>query len=339
MKQEYLSLEVLDIKPASKRAVTIELRAQDQDAELPYRPGQFLTVEVVSPDGRAVSRSCSITSSPHINDSLSLTVVLVEGGRVSTWLHRELRRGMLLKALPPAGRFSLSDLSSSVLLIAGGSGIAPIISMVKSLMYGGSGSAHLLYLVRNADHLHLDSDLRDLEARFPKRLSVQRWLSEDAGRIAANQLRNLLTAHPVSEILICGPATLGCLVRDVATQVGIDEQRIKEEVFPPGSEKEREAPAGSIGGAISVEILADGLRPKTFARTGDRLLGALLAQGIAAPYSCQSGYCGVCRGKIDAEGIRVLESDGLAEDEKQAGYVLACQVEVGNDPLVVDFDA
>ncbi|MEV3964182.1 FAD-binding oxidoreductase [Nocardia sp. NPDC050193] len=186
-------VEVIE-ETADARSFVVEPDPEDSRS-FDYRPGQFLTVRV--PDMCSGSGRCySLSSSPHIDIPLKFTVKRVQGGHGSNWLCDSIAAGDELEVLPPAGTFTPASLDDPVVLIAGGSGITPVIAIAKSILFGGSGDVVLIYANRDESAVIFAAELRALESRFGDRFHVVHVLESVQG-YPSHRLLSTHTHHPV----------------------------------------------------------------------------------------------------------------------------------------------
>lgn len=306
-----------------------------------YRAGQFLTVRV--PDvGSGSGRCYSLSSSPHTDTAMKFTVKRVEGGHGSNWLCDTVTAGAELEVLPPAGTFTPASLDEPVVLIAGGSGITPVIAIAKSILFGGVGDVVLIYANRDQDSVIFGAELRDLEQRFADRLSVIHVLESVQGYPTRRTLALLLRPLTGRAAYICGPTPLMDLATEVCAEEGFPASRVHSERFlslqsdPFGAPAE---PAPESGGEVVARIRVgiDGGEHDVPWTAGRKLLDALLEAGIEAPYSCREGACSACVCSLTRGRVELARNEILTEDDLAEGYILACQAEPVGDDVVIEY--
>ncbi|GIG40974.1 putative oxidoreductase [Cellulomonas phragmiteti] len=333
-----LRLRVADKRVLSRSAVSVDLVPELTTELTDYRPGQFLTLLVPHGDGAHVERSYSLSSSPDVDARMSITVARVPGGRGSSWIHDDLGPEDVVQARPPAGRFVPRCLDESVVMVAAGTGIAPVFSIIKSVLAAGRGRVDLLHLARDAEHLYFRSELAALAQAHPDRLTVTAWLSGAQGRLTEAHLREQLAPHTSRRLFVCGPVSLMSRVVSVATSLGYPPGRISTEEFVAQGAGAPTVP-GERGDASVLSATYGGTRYTVASAVGERVLDALLAAGVPAPFSCRAGICSACRCTVVRGEVTMLRDDGLDEEERAAGYHLACQSVVLGGDVHVDFDA
>ena len=291
-----------------------------------YRPGQFLTVRVPSDRDGSVARCYSLSSSPHAGDRPTITVKRTDGGYASNWIADNLAAGSMLDTLPPAGTFCPDTLDGDFLLFAAGSGITPVISILKSALAQGRGRIVLSYANRDERSVIFDAELRRLAAAAGDRLAVAHWLDSVQGPPTAAGLAALARPYAGYEAFICGPDPYLAVVRDALSQLGVPPRRVHIERFLSLAENPFEATAEPSGGlAATLDVTLDGEQRVLPWPPGSRMLDVLIEHGLDAPYSCRQGICGACAcqltgGQVDMAHNEVLEPADLAD-----GYILACQ--------------
>jgi 3-ketosteroid 9alpha-monooxygenase subunit B len=290
-----------------------------------YSPGQFITVRVPSDQTGSVARCYSLCSSPHAGDLPAITVKRTAGGYASNWILDNVAAGTVLDLLPPAGTFCPPSLDGDFLLFAAGSGITPVISILKSALAAGRGRVALVYANRDDQSVIFGDELRRLAASAGDRLLVLHWLDSLQGTPATAAIAELIRPYVSWEPYICGPGPYLEVVRAALGQLGVPVKRIRVERFLSLAENpfEETPAAGGIAATLSVEL--DGQTRVLPWPAGLRMLDVLIAAGLEAPYSCRQGICGACAcqltgGTVEMAHNAVLEAADLAD-----GYVLACQ--------------
>jgi 3-ketosteroid 9alpha-monooxygenase subunit B len=360
-------LTVARIVPESGDAVSIVFAVPPEDrAAFNYRPGQFLTLRIPSDRTGSVARCYSIASSPHTDDELTVTVKRTADGYGSNWLCDNGVPGLRLQVLPPAGAFVPKSLDGDFLLLAAGSGITPIMSILKSTLARGNGQVTLVYANRDEASVIFAAGLRALASSYPDRLTVVHWLESVQGLPRPEQLGRLAAPYTAGSVFVCGPKPFMAVVASALTSLGVPRDRIHRELFlslsgDPFAEVSApiEAPVepGPIApGPIDVgPIDADGPVPATTADAVTarvRLQGAthelswpidtsltetLLAAGIEAPYSCREGECGTCTAQLTSGKVRMLNNEVLEEEDIADGYILTCQAVPDGSDVEVQF--
>jgi 3-ketosteroid 9alpha-monooxygenase subunit B len=303
-----------------------------------YRPGQFVTVRVPSDRCGSVARCYSLSSSPHAGERPAITVKRTEGGYASNWILDRVGAGTVLDLLPPAGTFCPGSLDGDLLLFAAGSGITPVMSILKSALLAGRGRLVLVYANRDEHSVIFGPALRALASGSGGRLLVVHWLDSLLGVPSVAAIAALARPYASFEAFVCGPDPYLALVRDALAGLGVPGQRVHAERFVSLAENPFEVAAAPDGGlAASLSVTLDGTTTTLPWPAGARMLDVLIDAGLDAPYSCRQGICGACAcqltsGKVDMAHNEVLEDADIAD-----GYVLACQALALTDEVRITY--
>ncbi|MFB8270774.1 2Fe-2S iron-sulfur cluster-binding protein [Streptomyces sp. NPDC055955] len=310
------------------------------DAQLPYKPGQFMTVRL--PGGGA--RCYSLASSPHTGEPMKVTVKAVAGGVGSGWICESVEPGDELEVLPPAGTFTPPDLDGDVLLVAGGSGITPVVSIAKSALAAGRGRVALLYANRDEESVIFREELRLLGVEFAGRLTVVHWLETLQGLPTAAALRAPLAPYAGRDAYLCGPAPLMDAAEQALRAVGgrsVRRERyfsLGDDVFAePEGRSERQGGAGPDADDHRLHVELDGEEREVAWPAGTPLLDALLAAGVDAPFSCREGACSACCCRVTKGEVTMARNEILDQRDLDEGYVLACQALPVSDAVGVTY--
>jgi 3-ketosteroid 9alpha-monooxygenase subunit B len=294
-------------------------------AAFAYRPGQFVTVRVPSDRTGSVARCYSLCSSPHAQEPPAITVKRTAGGYASNWFLDGVTAGTVLNLLPPAGTFCPGSLDGDFLLFAAGSGITPVISILKSVLAAGRGRVVLVYANRDEQSVIFAAELRRLAAAAGGRLVVLHWLDSVQGIPPAGGIAALARPYAGWEPYVCGPDPYLAVVREALGQLGVPARRVRAERFLSLEENPfEEAPAGD-GQAATLTVELDGATRALPWPPGTRMLDVLIGAGLAAPYSCRQGICGACACQLVAGQVEMAHNEVLEEADLADGYVLACQ--------------
>jgi ring-1,2-phenylacetyl-CoA epoxidase subunit PaaE len=356
-------LRVTAISRETPDAVALTLQPPPHaEAAFRFTPGQYLTLRRVF-DGVEQRRSYSICAGLD-EGSLRIGVKRVAGGLFSTWLVDELKEGDVVEAMPPEGRFGLMPDPAApprtVLGIACGSGITPVLSIASSILSREPASrVVLLYGNRSAGDIMFRTAIEDLKDRFLTRLAVVHVLSREKhelaalhGRLDAERIAGLLPglAAPssIDAAFLCGPAGLPEAATQALTSLGIPPDRIHAEHFTASSPSPAVAGEGRGGGraasstdapAATATITLDGVTRDIPLLPGETVLEAGLRAGMDLPWSCKGGMCCTCRAKVTEGAVDMLLNYSLQGWEIEAGYVLTCQSRPTTPRLALDYDA
>lgn len=333
-------VRVVDVVHETTDAHTLVLEPVD-DSSFDYRPGQFLTLRVPSDRPGGAARCYSLCSAPQTDDRMMVTVKRTAEGYASNWICDNLTKGDEIEVLKPAGTFVPHSLDEDLLLVAGGSGVTPVLSILKAALHSGTGKVHLLYGNRDEQSVIFANQLADLARAHPDRFTVVHWLETLQGLPNHGVLRNMLEAYADREAFICGPAVFMDLIVEVLTDLGAPHDRVHTERFTslegdPFAEVVVEQDGGPT---TELEVELNGTTTTLAWPRSARLLDTLLAAGLQAPYSCREGACSACacilqEGEVDLEHNEVLDAQDLAE-----GIILSCQARATTPSVKVSFDA
>jgi 3-ketosteroid 9alpha-monooxygenase subunit B len=293
-------------------------------AAFAYRPGQFLTVRVPSDRDGSVARCYSLSSSPHTADRHTITIK--RAGYASNWLADNVTAGSVLDALPPGGTFTPRALDTDLLMFAAGSGITPVMSIVKSVLAQGRGRIVLVYANRDESSVIFGAGLRELAAAAGPRLLVLHWLDSLQEPPTTAAIAALARPYADREAFICGPDPYLAVVREALGEVGIPASRIHAERFLSLAEDPFGAtppPAGGV--AATLEVTLDGEKRVLAWPPGTRMLDILLDEGLDAPFSCRQGICGACTCQLTGGEVEMGHNEVLDDADVAEGYILACQ--------------
>lgn len=296
--------------------------------EFRYRAGQFVTVEVVV-GGERLRRSYSLASSPDCEREHKVTVKRVEGGRVSSWLNGSLREGDVLSVTRPEGRFVLDASDGPLVLFAGGSGITPVISLVKTALATTRRAVTLLYANRDERSVIFREELEALGRAHPSRVRLVQRLDTVHGLLAPADVRAIVAEAPGASYYLCGPAPFMALVEQALAAGGVPSARVHVERFVSPRDPSAAAPvppSPSCGEVPeTVDVVLAGKRHTVPYAPGKTLLQAARDAGLDAPYSCEEGFCGCCASDLLEGKVVMAADDALGEEEKRKGMILACQ--------------
>ncbi len=299
-----------------------------------YVAGQFCTFRATI-DGEEVVRCYSMSSSPDAGDPFTVTVKRVPGGRMSNWMNDALSPGDTIEVTPPAGRFVLRPATAPIVAFAGGSGITPILSIVKTALLTTARDVVLVYANRDRRSVIFAGALADLEARSGGRLVVHHHLDAESGFLDAPACAALVGDRPHADFYVCGPAPYMDVVTAGLGLGGVDPARIFVERF----ELPADAPAPRPASATeSLVIRLDGRKHTLAYEPGDTILEAARRAGLKPRFSCQAGSCATCMAFLDEGEVTMRRNEALDEDEVATGWILTCQAIPLTRTVVVDYD-
>ena len=347
---KYLNLKVKNIIKETKDAITIVF---EQPAEkVNYKSGQFLTL-INTIDGKEVRRAYSLCSSPFVDEDLAVTVKRVDGGLMSNWLPDNLNVGDTMKIMEPMGVFTTeydANNKRHLVMFAGGSGITPMMSIIKTMLNQEPNSiASLIYCNRDIDSIIFKEQFDQLQTDFEGRLHVIHILDDapmnwqgHSGLLNHDMLVKIFERIPTWEnttYLMCGPEGMMKNVENLLAEQNIPKDKVFKESFVSGTIDKAEKAATEESGEIvtrEVTVIYDGDEHKFTVEPGNSILETALDLGIDLPYSCQSGLCTACRGKCISGKVKLDEEEGLSESELNEGFVLTCVGHPLTDDVVIE---
>ena len=319
---------------------------EDQKDQFNYEAGQFLTFRVPY-DGMLLTRSYSLASAPSRSEPHKVTVKRVTDGRISNWFNDQVRVGDTLEVMPPSGRFTLRDSPNTLVMFGGGSGITPIISIIKTALETTSRSIRLLYANRDTRSVIFASELEDLIHAHPERLSVIHSLDDQDGFLTPEKVRNFVGGVEGTDFYMCGPAPFMDVIETTIQQLGAEREQIFLERFVSPkdpvaeSSEEGEAETVSLTETTITSFVAkwEGTDHEVPYREGMTILEAANEAGIDPPYSCEEGYCSSCLFQLVKGTVHMKLNDCLSKDDIEHGTRLACQSIPTSAELVIDWDS
>jgi 3-ketosteroid 9alpha-monooxygenase subunit B len=290
-----------------------------------YRAGQFLTFRVPV-DGRRLVRCYSLASAPAADGGWKVTVKRIAGGRVSNWMNDAVRDGDVLEVMRPAGRFCLTERNADVLLFAAGSGITPVISLLKTALATTARRVRLLYANRDRDSIIFRAELDALARRHPERLQVVHRLDAVEGFADAAAVRRHAEGAPAADCYICGPGPFMDLVERTLQGLGVPAERIFIERFEYAHDgSPRDVAAAAAPGAPHASIRLDGAERGIDLLSGETVVQAARRAGLEPPTSCEEGYCGCCMAWLREGAGDMRANDVLTPAQIAEGWILTCQ--------------
>ncbi len=349
MAPRFHALPIADVRRETPEAVSIAFAVPEElRDDFAFTSGQYLTLRI-KVNGEEVRRSYSICSGPD-DGELRVAIKRLEGGLFSSIATEMLREGDLVEVMPPMGRFGLApdpEASRTYAGFAAGSGITPILSIVKTVLAREPGSRFtLFYGNRSSSSIIFKEAIEDLKDRFVDRFAVHHVLSREAqdiellnGRLGRDKVEGLMrTAGRVDDVFLCGPVAMIEEIRDALEALGLPRERVHAEVFTTeGSAPRRSAPAQAPAGA-ELSLTLDGATHLIRMGPDETVLDAALRHGLDLPYSCRGGMCCTCRAKRVAGKATMDLNFSLEPWEVEAGFVLTCQCRPTGDALAIDFD-
>ncbi len=346
----FSKLKVQEIKQETNDTVSIAFEIPvDLKSEFSYQSGQYITIKS-DVNGEDVRRAYSLCSSPFEND-FRIGVKKVADGKMSTFLNEGLNVGDEIEVMKPSGNFVIDDSSSNIVAFAAGSGITPILSMVKSvlnsekkitLFYGNKTIEETIFKVQLDDLKEEYSDLFDLHYTYDKAYSDNELYN---GRIDKDKVTAFMKSNfnllKADGFFMCGPEQMILGVSDSLKELGVNENKIHFELFTAPAQKDdvAEKPESDFSGESQVTVIMDGDEFEFSLKSeGDFILDAAMGVGADVPFSCKGAVCCTCKAQV-IEGKAIMELNySLSEAEVEEGFILTCQAHPASEKLVVDYD-
>jgi ring-1,2-phenylacetyl-CoA epoxidase subunit PaaE len=354
---QFHALKIIDVRAETPEATSLAFEVPPElEAAYAYVQGQYLTLKA-DVAGEDLRRPYSICSGVGEGE-LRVAVKRLPGGRFSNFVNDAARPGDTIDVMTPIGNFYVpTDATAQrhYVGIAGGSGITPFMSIVKTVLAREPGSTFtLFYGNRSGATIMFRDTLGDLKDRYMGRLRVFHVLSDEvpetplfAGLLDEAKIRELLGSlvdvRDVDHFFICGPGPMMDAARKVLSEAGVADARVKLEIFgtpPPHASAQPKAMNGADTGRMAqVAVLLHGRRTDvTVPFEGTSVLDAALARNLDLPFACKGGVCCTCKAKLVEGEVRMDVHYGLEPEEVAAGYILTCQSHPVTDRLVVDYD-
>ena len=349
----YIDLKVKRIVQETKDAISIWF--EQPTTKINYKSGQFLTL-IATINGKETRRAYSLCSSPFTDADLGVAVKRVDKGLMSNWLPDNLKEGQTIKIMEPMGVFTTEYATSNkrhLVMFAGGSGITPMISIIKSLLTQEPDSmVSLVYANRDIESIIFKDQLAALETSYQGRLHLIHILDNApmnwqgySGLLNHDMLTKLFERMPdwgidKTTYLMCGPEGMMKNVESLLAGRNIPKEKIFKESFVQGTIDKEQKQTTTVSTdekkSREVTIRYDGQEYKINVAPDKTILETALDQGIDLPYSCQSGLCTACRGKALSGEVKLDEEEGLSQSERAEGYVLTCVGHPLTDDVVIE---
>ena len=361
-------LRVREVRPDTDESVVVSFDVPEPLREtFRFTPGQYLTLRAAV-DGEDVRRSYSICAGAD-DDALRVGVRLLPGGVFSQWVNRSLEAGATLQVFPPQGHFHVPIEPAArrhFLGIASGSGITPILALMKTILAREPASSFtLIYGNRSRASTMFREEIDDLKNRYLTRLSLHHVFSREqqdsplaSGRVSQAKLGEffaprspgtapeflgpLIDPRAIDVAFVCGPYQMNDEAEAALLEAGVAPERIHIERFgaPPAGDAPLHPVLAGDAAQARVTVVRDGQRREFDFMPGDpSILDAAARAGLDVPYSCKSGVCSTCRARLIEGQVRMDRNFALEKDELAAGFILCCQSHPLTERVVISFDA
>ena len=350
---QFHPLLVTDIHHTIRDAVVLTLKPEDPGA-FAFTQGQYLTFKQDF-DGTELRRNYSICAG--LDDGeLKVGIKRVDGGAFSTYANTELKVGDTLHAMPPQGKFFTAiepEVAKNYLGFAGGSGITPVLSILKTVLKREPNSTFtLVYANRAVNTIMFREELEDLKNHYMGRLTVIHILESGQdmelfeGRIDQAKcdalFKHWIQINNIDTAFICGPEPMMLAIAEALKTNGLTDEQIKFELFSESQQgrlaKQEMAKRSEGQKGTEITVIIDGARRSFTMQKGQSVLEAALENGQEAPFSCKAGVCSTCMGKVLEGEVEMISNHALEDYEVERGYVLTCQSYPLSDTLTIDYD-
>ncbi|HRP01789.1 MAG TPA: ferredoxin--NADP reductase [Candidatus Kapabacteria bacterium] len=356
---KFYTLKIADIKQETIDTVSISFEIPQELIDIfTYRAGQYITIKVPI-NGEESRRAYSLSSTPNEN-YLTITVKKVDEGKVSNYVNNVLKIGDSVEVMPPLGNFTIEcnpNETKYYLLIGGGSGITPLMSIIKTVLAQEPQSKiTLLYQNRNQETIIFKKELEQLTAEFNDKFTVIHYLSKDNSNYTTNNSRldSIKILHHIKDITgdnlykaefyICGPQGLMSESDLALKNLLIASYKVHKENFTAALDSNKEDREDIILDNDEelidrkVKVYLYGEEFEAIVAPDETILSAGLREGFDPPFSCQIGVCSTCRARLKSGKVYMDERDSLTDDDIDEGYILTCQAHPLTDDVVVDYD-
>lgn len=353
---KFHSVQIQDIYKVTKDCSVITFQIPDDlVSEFQYKQGQHLTLKTIF-EGEDIRRSYSLCSSP-IENKWQVAVKKISGGLFSTFINETLQKGDFLDIMPPSGKFSVEvnpTKAKNYIVFAAGSGITPILSIIKThLALEPNSTFKLFYLNRSVKSIIFKEEIEQLKNKYFNRFEIFHFLTKEQrfselfnGRFTKEKIQTLtekiIDIPTVDECFICGPEDMIFLLRDELMAAGLDKDKIHYELFTSGITEADKIRIKKIveqkAEGTDVTII-DGGKEFHFVmdEAYDNILDGALAAGADLPFACKGGVCSTCKCKVIEGEVEMKVNYALDAHEVAKGLVLSCQAVPTTDKVVVDF--
>jgi ring-1,2-phenylacetyl-CoA epoxidase subunit PaaE len=350
-------LKIAEVRRETPDAVSIrfDVPPELKDA-FSFKAGQHLTLRMTM-NGEDLRRNYSVCVAPHENE-IRIAVKQMPGGRFSGWANNALTTGAEVEVLPPLGRFVLPEPRQRApyyVALAGGSGITPVLSILKTILNDDPASSFtLLYGNRDSASVMFLEELAGLKNRYIDRLEVYHFLENEAEEIELFNGRldrakcdevfsTLVDATSADAFFICGPGPMMDAAEEALKARGVAPEKIFIERFTTGRVSAEQLARDEVlqkkAAGTEITVTLDGRRAKiAFNAEKGNILESVQAAGLPAPYACKGGVCSTCRAKLLTGTVTMKKNYGLTDAEVAAGYILTCQAVPTSDAVTVSYD-
>ena len=367
MANSFHTLKVKEVvrETADATSVYFEIPS-DLKETFAYRPGQYLTVKFIV-NNEECRRAYSICTSP-LDEELAVTVKRVEKGRVSNYINDHIKEGSEVEVMPPMGKFTVDidkENETDYYMFAGGSGITPMMSIIKTVLEKEPKSVcNLLYGNRNEDSIIFDDIFKGLEQKYGDRLYIRHIMSMPqpkkvkglaglfgkkkiqwhgwSGFLNQNKINAFISNNRArgeqQKYLICGPGIMMDLVTESLKNLTIPDDEVMVEYFATPKKVDGDIVVERFKGTAKISVQLQGKQHNVEISDDTTILEALLKKGEEPPFSCSSGACSTCIAKLTKGTVAMDACYALEDDELANGMILTCQAHPTSERVELSYD-
>ena len=346
---QFKNLKVKDVRKETTDTVSVAFEiTSDLKTDFTYKSGQYITIRTTN-NGNELRRSYSLCSSPDEED-YRIAVKKIVSGKMSSFLNDSLKAGDILEVMPPMGNFYIEPVKANRVGFAAGSGITPIISMIKTTLLS-QGVFTLFYSNKTSESTIFKEELDALVKKYPDNFRLHYLYTRETlqdplfeGRITKEKCTELIKENidllRSDGFYICGPEEMIFGIADALKESGVGKDKIHYELFTTTtSAKEKPVQPDEYSGQSSVTVIMDGDEIEfDLTGNGDSILDAAIEHGVDAPYSCKGAVCCTCKAQVIEGKVMMDMNYSLSDQEVEEGFILTCQAHPVSEKVVVDFD-
>ena len=358
MPASFYALKVSEVRRETQDSVSVLFDVpKDLSKKFAFQPGQHLTIKQAF-GNEEVRRNYSVCVSPQEN-SLRIAIKQIPQGIFSTWANTKLETGATLEVMPPHGSFTCKfekDDQRQYVLFAGGSGITPILSILKTgLALEPQSAFTLLYGNRDSSSIMFLEELAALKNKYIGRLQLYDFLEDEEGEVelfngrldkekTLEVLESVINTSQIDKFFICGPGPMMTAIEEALSKGGVPKNKVMVEHFTTGSLSQAQIDTAKTlqkqAAGNKVQISLEGRR-RSFVFDSEKgsILENVSALGLPVPFACKAGVCATCRAKVISGKVEMKGNFGLTDEEVEQGYVLTCQAIPMSDNVELDYDA
>lgn len=334
---KFYPLKIESIRNLTSDAVEIKfLLSEELKDEFIFEPGQYITVKHLI-NGEDIRRCYSLCSSA-IEGDLAIGVKKIQGGKMSTFLVEDVNVGDIIDVMPPSGNFILEGSPNHIVAICAGSGITPIMSMMKST----SSNFTLIYGNKTIETSMYFEDLKKMNKNIYNVYSKEKVEGCFNSRISPailNQINGVDSFLNADAFFLCGPGEMIDTVKSFLIEKSVNESRIHFERFTTSDNQENNLDSDNEEIISNVMVIVDGDEFEyTLSSEGDSILDSAIEQGADVPFSCKGAVCCTCRAKVIQGQAKMDQNFSLSEQEVEDGFILTCQAHPITKDILIDFD-